>query len=79
MHAAVQSSAGSMRRAATEHPIPIDETAAPRRRPFGRHGQAVVDLARGIRLLDAELHADQAAMLFQKYLDAFARAARRAT
>ena len=50
-----------MRTATEQNPIPMDEL---RRMAAGRFGdmvKAVVDLERGIILLDAEMHADQEA------------------
>jgi hypothetical protein len=52
-----------MRRATTDDPVSIDEL---RRLALGRFGdmvKAVVDLRRGVMLLDADLHADQEAAL----------------
>jgi Protein of unknown function (DUF5674) len=52
-----------MRRATETSPVPIDELRDLARGRFGDMVKAVVDLRRGVMLLDAELHADQEAEL----------------
>jgi hypothetical protein len=52
-----------MRRVTEESPVSIGEVRDLARRRFGDLIKAVVDLRRGIMLLDAELHADQEAEL----------------
>ena len=52
-----------MRRAAEENPLSMDDLRELARQRFGDMTKAVVDLRRGIMLLDAELHADQEAEL----------------
>jgi len=53
----------SMRKASEAHPISMEELRQLAARRFGDMVKAVVDLRRGILLLDAELHADQEAAL----------------
>lgn len=52
-----------MRRATEANPVSLDEIRQLARQRFGDMVKAVVDLKRGIMLLDAELHADQEADL----------------
>ena len=52
-----------MRRATEEIPVSMDELRALAKGRFGDMVKAVVDLSRGVMLLDAELHADQEAEL----------------
>ena len=52
-----------MRRATNEEPVSMDELRRLAEGRFGDMTKAVVDLARGVMLLDAELHADQEAAL----------------
>jgi hypothetical protein len=52
-----------MRRVTEANPVPIDELRQLAAARFGDMVKAVVDLERGIVLLDAELHADQEAAL----------------
>ena len=52
-----------MRRASDTDPVPMDELRQLAAGRFGDMVKAVVDLGRGIMLLDAELHADQEAEL----------------
>lgn len=52
-----------MRRATEADPVPMDELLQLAAGRFGDMVKAVVDLERGIMLLDAELHADQEAEL----------------
>lgn len=52
-----------MRRVSADHPISIDELRTLALARFGDMTKAVVDLARGLMLVDAELHADQEAAL----------------
>lgn len=52
-----------MRRATEENPVPLEELRPLAAARFGDMIKAVVDLERGIMLLDAELHADQEAAL----------------
>jgi hypothetical protein len=52
-----------MRRATEADPIAIGELRQLAERRFGDMIKAVVDLRRGLMLLDAELHADQEAEL----------------
>lgn len=53
----------SMRRATEANPVSLDEIRQLAGERFGDMVKAVVDLKRGIMLLDAELHADQEAEL----------------
>jgi hypothetical protein len=50
-----------MRRVIAPDTIPLDEIRALARTRFGEMIKGVVDLERGILLLDADLHADQEA------------------
>lgn len=52
-----------MRTASDSNPVPIDELRLLAKSRFGDMVKAVVDLGRGIMLLDADLHADQEAEL----------------
>ena len=52
-----------MRRVTESEPISLDEVRALARGRFGDMVKGVVDLARGILLLDADMHADQEADL----------------
>ena len=52
-----------MRRVTESQPISLDEIRSLARGRFGDMIKGVVDLARGILLLDADLHADQEAEL----------------
>lgn len=52
-----------MRRATESEPISLDDLRALARSRFGDLVKGVVDLARGILVLDADLHADQEADL----------------
>ena len=52
-----------MRRVTEERPVSIEEVRELAAERFGDLVKAVVDLQRGIMLLDAELHADQEAEL----------------
>ena len=52
-----------MRRATEANPVPLDELRRLAEARFGDMIKEVVDLDRGIMLLDAELHADQEAAL----------------
>lgn len=52
-----------MRRVTADHPVSIDELRELARGRFGDLVKGVADLARGILLLDADLHADQEAEL----------------
>ena len=52
-----------MRRVTKEEPLSMDELRQLAAGRFGDMTKAVVDLARGVMLLDAELHADQEAAL----------------
>lgn len=52
-----------MRKASDSNPVPIDELRLLAKSRFGDMVKAVVDLRRGIMLLDADLHADQEAEL----------------
>jgi hypothetical protein len=52
-----------MTRVTESHPIGMDELLAMARERFGDLVKGVVDLRRGVLLLDAELHADQEAEL----------------
>jgi len=52
-----------MRRATEADPVSMEELRQLAERRFGDMVKAVVDLDRGIMLLDAELHADQEAQL----------------
>ena len=52
-----------MRRVTEERPASLDEVRELAAQRFGDLVKAVVDLQRGIMLLDAELHADQEAEL----------------
>ena len=52
-----------MRRVTEERPVSLDEVRELAAQRFGDLVKAVVDLQRGIMLLDAELHADQEAEL----------------
>ncbi|MGQ0737160.1 MAG: DUF5674 family protein [Acidobacteriota bacterium] len=52
-----------MRRVTEESPVSLDEVRELAAQRFGDLVKAVVDLQRGIMLLDAELHADQEAEL----------------
>jgi len=52
-----------MRTASRDNPIAIDELRQLAKARFGDMVKAVVDLERGIMLLDADLHADQEAEL----------------
>ena len=53
----------AMRRASEANPVSLDEIRHLAEQRFGDLVKAVVDLKRGIMLLDAELHADQEAEL----------------
>lgn len=59
----VQCLAGVMRRATETNPVSMAELQQLAERRFGDMVKAVVDLRRGLMLLDAELHADQEAEL----------------
>ena len=52
-----------MRRATEANPVSMDELQQLAERRFGDMIKAVVDLKRGLMLLDAELHADEEAEL----------------
>ncbi len=52
-----------MKRAAEESPISIDEIRGMAAGRFGDLVKAVVDIAQGVMLLDAEMHADEEAEL----------------
>jgi hypothetical protein len=52
-----------MRRVTESQPISLDEVRALARGRFGDMVKGVVDLSRGILLLDADMHADQQADL----------------
>ena len=52
-----------MRRVTEESPVSLDDVRELAAQRFGDLVKAVVDLQRGIMLLDAELHADQEAEL----------------
>jgi hypothetical protein len=52
-----------MRTATADKPVSMDELRAMARGRFGDMVKGVVDLRRGILLLDADLHADQEAAL----------------
>ena len=52
-----------MRRVTETHPISLDEIRTLAEERFGDMIKGVVDLERGILLLDADLHADQEASL----------------
>jgi len=52
-----------VRRVTDAHPVSIDELRRLAAGRFGEMVKAVVDLRRGVLLLDAELHADQEAEL----------------
>jgi hypothetical protein len=52
-----------MRRVTESEPISLDDVRALARGRFGDMVKGVVDLARGILLLDADMHADQEADL----------------
>jgi hypothetical protein len=52
-----------MRRVTADDPIPIDEVRRLAQERFGDMVKGVVDLRRGVMLLDADLHADQEAEL----------------
>ena len=52
-----------MRRVTESQPIPVDEVRTLARGRFGDMIKGVVDLRRGILLLDADMHADQEAEL----------------
>jgi hypothetical protein len=52
-----------MRRVTEEEPISLDEVRALARGRFGDMVKGVLDLARGVLLLDADMHADQEAEL----------------
>ena len=52
-----------MRRVTESHPISLDELRTLAQARFGDMIKGVVDLERGILLLDADLHADQEASL----------------
>ena len=52
-----------MRRVTTSSPISLDELRQLAETRFGDMVKAVVDLERGVMLLDADLHADQEAEL----------------
>lgn len=52
-----------MRRATETNPVSMDELRDLAEQRFGDMVKAVVDLRRGVMLLDAELHADQEAEL----------------
>jgi hypothetical protein len=52
-----------MRTASQDNPVSIDELRQLAKARFGDMVKAVVDLERGIMLLDADLHADQEAEL----------------
>jgi hypothetical protein len=52
-----------MRRVTESHPISIDEVRTLAQGRFGDMIKGVVDLRRGILLLDADMHADQEAEL----------------
>jgi hypothetical protein len=52
-----------MRRATEKNPVSLDELRQLAAGRFGDMVKAVVDLERGVMLLDAELHADQEAAL----------------
>jgi len=54
-----------MRRVTESHTISLDELRTLAEGRFGDMIKGVVDLERGILLLDADLHADQEASLFQ--------------
>jgi hypothetical protein len=52
-----------MRRATESHPVTLDELRQMAAARFGDMVKGVVDLRRGILLLDADMHADQEAEL----------------
>lgn len=52
-----------MRRATDSNPVTLDELRQMAASRFGDMVKAVVDLRRGVLLLDAEMHADQEAVL----------------
>ncbi len=52
-----------MTTATASHPVPLEHVRQLARARFGDMVKAVVDLRRGIMLLDADLHADQEAEL----------------
>jgi hypothetical protein len=52
-----------VRRVTDQHPIAIDELRIMAKERFGDLVKGVVDIERGILLLDADLHADQEAEL----------------
>jgi hypothetical protein len=52
-----------MRHVTDADPIPIEELRALARQRFGDMVKGVVDIARGVLLLDADLHSDQEAEL----------------
>lgn len=52
-----------MTRATASHPIPFEQVQQLARERFGDMVKAVVDVRRGLILLDADLHADQEAEL----------------
>ena len=52
-----------MRRASEADPVTLDELRQMAKARFGDMVKAVVDLRRGVMLLDADLHADQEAEL----------------
>lgn len=54
---------GAMTRVTNRNPVSLDELRALARHRFGDMIKGVVDLSRGVLLLDAELHADQEAAL----------------
>jgi hypothetical protein len=58
-----------MRTATDDNPISIDEIRQLAKARFGDMVKAVVDLERGIMLLDADLHADQEAELLAQGSD----------
>lgn len=55
-----------MRRATAENPVTIDELRNMAAAGFGDLVKAVVDLGRGVVLLDADMHADQEAVLLEE-------------
>jgi hypothetical protein len=55
-----------MRRATDGHPVTLDELRQMAAGRFGDMVKAVVDLRRGVLLLDADMHADQEAALLEE-------------
>lgn len=55
-----------MRRATEANPVTLDELRRMAQQRFGGMVKAVVDLRRGIMLLDADMHADEEAELLKE-------------